>query len=147
MWWGGGRRRKSAFLWRRKNRSFTNSPDVCPYVPSAKLVLTRRATPLGAGSGWTSHCTPTLRREQLVSVGFHLSGRLHHETHIKEGDKGSLFVGMGVNELEAALWFMPTQPWDREPEGFRGERCGCCSSWCWLSHWRCGNLVGFVQKV
>lgn len=52
-----------------------------------------------------------------MSVGFLLSGRLHHETHIKEGDKGSLFVGMGVNELEAALWFMPTQPWDREPEG------------------------------
>lgn len=63
-----------------------------------------------------------------MSVGFLLSGRLHHETHIKEGDKGSLFVGMGVNELEAALWFMPTQPWDREPEGFRGERCGSCSS-------------------
>lgn len=111
--WGGGRWRKSAFLWRSKNLSCTNSPGDCLDVPLTKLVLTRRAIPLDAGSGWTSHCTPTVRREQVVSVWFHLSGRSHHETHIKEGDEASLFGDMGVNELEAALYFLPTQPWDK----------------------------------
>lgn len=126
LWGGGGRRGKSAILWRSKSPSCKNSPNFWPSIPPAHTCINKESNSFGR---WVrlneSHYPPLVRKEQMVSAQFQVCGRLSHETHIR---RGRLWISVGWHKSEWAskqrrsfCWHsIFSILWGRKPEGVSG---------------------------